>query len=153
MLSEELKKMFEGRITMQDMHYVGKACYGKLEENLRGKIELGQGFLDSGYTRLTVSVLERTNGLVDQMKFLISDVTGFKKETDGERMAGPELNSYEDSIWWNCEIEEADYQKIAEAVNGYLSLFQSEELVQGQKEGESQTQDEQVGALPGNILT
>ena len=56
MVSEELKKMFEGRIEMQDMHYVGKACYGRLEENLRGKIELGQGFMDSGYTRLTVSV-------------------------------------------------------------------------------------------------
>ena len=51
----------------RDMHYVGKACYGRLEENLRGKIELGQGFMDSGYTRLTVSVLERTNGLVDQI--------------------------------------------------------------------------------------
>ena len=153
MVSEELKKMFEGRIAMQDMHYVGKACYGRLEENLRGKIELGQGFLDSGYTRLTVSVLERTNGLVDQMKFLISDVTGLKQETEGERMIGPELSSYKDSVWWNCEMEEADYQKIAEAVNGYLSLFQSEELVQGQKEGESQRQNEQAGALPGNILT
>lgn len=42
MVSEELKKMFEGRIAMQDMHYVGKACYGRLDENLRGKIELGQ---------------------------------------------------------------------------------------------------------------
>ena len=30
MVSEELKKMFEGRIAMQDMHYVGKACYGRL---------------------------------------------------------------------------------------------------------------------------
>lgn len=49
-------------------------------------------------------------------------------------------------------VKEADYQKIAEAVNGYLSLFQSEELVQGQKEGESQGQV-QAGALPGNILT
>ena len=29
MISEELKKMFEGRIAMQDMHYVGKACYGR----------------------------------------------------------------------------------------------------------------------------
>ena len=155
MISEELKKMFEGRIEMQDIHYVGKACYGRLEENLRGKIELGQGFMDSGYTRLTVSVLERTNGLVDQMMFLISDVTGLKKETNGERMAGPELSSYKDSVWWNCEIDEADYQKIAEAVNGYLSLFQSEseELVQGQKEGKVQVQDEQAGLLPGNILT
>ena len=66
-------------------------------------------------------------------KFLISDVTGLKQETEGERMTGPELSSYKDSVWWNCEIDEADYQKIAEAVNGYLSLFQSEELVQGRR--------------------
>ena len=153
MISEELKKMFEGRIEMQYIHYVGKACYGRLEENLRGKIELGQGFMDSGYTRLTVSVLERTNGLVDQMKFLISDVTGLKQETEGERMAGPELRSYKDSVWWNCEMEEADYQKIAEAVNGYLSLFQLEELVHEQQKGEVQVQEVQGGALPSNILT
>lgn len=153
MISEELKKMFEGRIEMQDIHYVGKACYGRLEENLRGKIELGQGFMDNGYTRLTVSVLERTNGLVDQMKFLISDVTGLKQEIDGERIAGPELRSYKDSVWWNCEMEEADYQKIAEAVNGYLSLFQLEELVHGQQKGEVQGQEVQTGALPSNILT
>ncbi len=153
MISEELKKMFEGRIEMQYIHYVGKACYGRLEENLRGKIELGQGFMDSGYTRLTVSVLERTNGLVDQMKFLISDVTGLKQETEGGRIAGPELRSYKDSVWWNCEMEEADYQKIAEAVNGYLSLFQLEELVHEQQKGEVQVQEVQEGALPSNILT
>ena len=153
MVSEELKKMFEGRIEMQYIHYVGKACYGRLEENLRGKIELGQGFMDSGYTRLTVSVLERTNGLVDQMKFLISDVTGLKQETEGGRIAGPELRSYKDSVWWNCEMEEADYQKIAEAVNGYLSLFQLEELVHEQQKGEVQVQEVQEGALPSNILT
>ena len=153
MISEELKKMFEGRIEMKYIHYVGKACYGRLEENLRGKIELGQGFMDSGYTRLTVSVLERTNGLVDQMKFLISDVTGLKQETEGGRIAGPELRSYKDSVWWNCEMEEADYQKIAEAVNGYLSLFQLEELVHEQQKGEVQVQEVQEGALPSNILT
>ena len=46
---------------------------GRLDENLRGEDQAGTKFLDSGYTRLTVSLLERTNGLVDQMKFLISD--------------------------------------------------------------------------------
>lgn len=144
MVSEELKKMFDGRIALQDMHYVGKACYGKLEENLRGKLELELGFLAGGYSRISVSVLERTSGLVDQMKFLISDVTGLKVGADG-RPVCPALSSYEDSSQWNCEMGEADYQKIAAAVNGYLSLFQSEELVHGQ--------EEQVGALPGNVLT
>ena len=62
---------------MQDMHYVGKACYGRLDENLRGKIELGQGFLDSGYTRLTVSVLERTKeiGILRSLGARKKDIT------------------------------------------------------------------------------
>ena len=37
MISEELKKMFEGRIAMQDMHYVGKACYGYEGGNRLGR--------------------------------------------------------------------------------------------------------------------
>ena len=41
MVSEELKKMFEGRIEMQAMHYAGKACYGRVEDVLRGKVEVG----------------------------------------------------------------------------------------------------------------
>ena len=50
-------------------------------------------------------------------------------------------------------MEEADYQKIAEAVNGYLSLFQLEELVHEQQKAEVQVQEVQEGALPSNILT
>ena len=70
-----------------------------------------------------------------------------------QSMVGAELSSYIDAVWWTCEMEEADYQKIAKEVNGYLSLFQSDELVQGQKAGESQGQEVQAGALPGNLLT
>ena len=84
---------------------------------------------------------------------MISDVTGLKQETEGGRIAGPELRSYKDSVWWNCEMEEADYQKIAEAVNGYLSLFQLEELVHEQQKGEVQVQEVQEERLLSNILT
>ena len=49
-------------------------------------------------------------------------------------------------------LEFAPTSPVKEA-NGYLSLFQSEELAQGQQEGESQGMGVQTGKLPGNILT
>lgn len=151
--SEELKKMFEDRIALQEVRYVGKTCFGRLEGELRGKVELVRGPMDLGFSRIYVSVLERTSGLVDQMKFLISDVTGLKKGLYENRFLSPEFQVYDHEGSWNCEMGEADYEKLAEAINGYLEMFQSEELVQGQKEGEAQGQEVQSGALPSNILT
>ncbi len=43
-------------------------------------------------------------------------------------------------------MTEEDYRNIAEAINGYLELFQSEELHQGQE-------IEMPGTLPSNIIS
>ncbi len=68
MISEELKKMFEGRIEMQYIHYVGKACYGRLEENLRGRLSWARLYGQWVYQAYRLGA-GATNGLVDQMKF------------------------------------------------------------------------------------
>lgn len=151
--SEELKRMFENRIALQEVRYVGRTCFGRLDGELRGKVELVRGPMDLGFTRMHVSVLERTRGLVDEMKFLISDVIGLKKGLYENRLLSPAFHIIDNEGSWNCEMGEADYEKLAEAVNGYLEMFQSEELVHEQKEGEAQGQEVQSGALPSNILT
>lgn len=145
--SEELKKMFEGRIALQEVRYVGKTCFGRLEGELRGKVELERGPMDFGFSRIHVSVLERTSGLVDQMKFLISDVIGLKKGLYENRFLSPEFHVYDREGSWNCEMGEADYEKLAEAINGYLEMFQSEEQIHGQNQQQAETE-----GLPGQIL-
>lgn len=147
-VTEEMKKILDNRISMRETHYIGRTCLGKIDENLRGKIELTKGPLESGFSRIQVSVLERTNGLVDQMTFLIGDVTGFKPDRDCDKLVYPVLSTYENRSSWNCDMTEEDCQGIAEAVNGYLELFQSEELHQGQQGQEM----EQPGALPSNLI-
>lgn len=144
-VAEEIKKILENKISMREVRYIGRTCFGKIDENLRGKIELTKGPLENGFSRIQISVLERTNGLVDQMTFLISDVTGLKQDMDHDKLVYPVLSTYEDWSGWNCNMTEGDYQNIAEAINGYLELFQSEELHQGQE-------IELPGTLPSNII-
>ena len=141
-VSEEMKRLLGQRISMREAHYIGRTCLGKIDESLRGKIELTKGPLENGFSRIQVSVLERTSGLVDQMTFLIRDVTGLKR-------VYPMLSTYENRSNWNCDMTEEDCQKIAEAINGYLELFQSEDLHQGQQEQEM----DQSGALPAILIT
>ncbi|WP_373264854.1 hypothetical protein [Hungatella hathewayi] len=145
--SEELKKMFEGRIALQEVRYVGKTCFGRLEGELRGKVELERGPMDLGFSRIHVSVLERTSGLVDQMKFLISNVTGVKKGLYENRFLSLEFHVYDHEGSWNCEMGEADYEKLAEAINGYLEMFQSEEQIHGQNQEQAEAE-----GLSGQIL-
>lgn len=148
-VSEEMKRLLGQRISMREAHYIGRTCLGKIDENLRGKIELTKGPLEDGFSRIQVSVLERTSGLVDQMTFLIGDVTGLKQDMDNNKLVYPMLSTYENRSSWNCDMTEEDCQNIAESINGYLELFQSEELHQGQQEQEM----EQPGALPAILIT
>lgn len=52
-------------------------------------MELVRGHMDLGFSRMHVSVLERTRGLVNEMKFLISDVIGLKKGLYENRWLSP----------------------------------------------------------------
>ena len=132
-VSEEIKNMLDGRISMREMRFIGRTCIGKIDSSLRGKIELAKRPMESGFTRIQISVLDRVEGMVDQMTFLIGDVTGLKQDKSHDKMVYPLLSTFEIESWWNCEMTEDDYQSIAEAINGYLELFQSEKQCYGQE--------------------
>ena len=142
---DELKRIFENRTCMSENRFVGRTCMGRIDRDLMGKIEFDRSPMDFEYSRLKVSVIERTRGIVDQMTFLMSDVIGLKR-SDKKRVI-PSFSVSGGAITWNCRITEDDRKKLAEAVNGYLEMFQSVE--------EKQTEDQnlEVGVLPGNIIS
>lgn len=142
---DELKRIFENRTCMSEARFMGRTCMGRIERDLMGKIEFDRSPMDFDYSRLKVSVIERTRGTVDQMTFLMSDVIGVKQSN--KKSVIPSFSVCEGAISWNCRLTEDDRKKLAESVNGYLEMFQSME--------EKQTQDQnlEAGALPGNIIS
>lgn len=63
-----------------DATYVGRACYVRLDELNRAKIQFVTGIVANQYHALRVSILNRNEGQVDVLLLNLSDILG-KKQT------------------------------------------------------------------------
>lgn len=140
---DELKRLFENRIAMRETKFFGRTCMGRIEDGLMGKIEFHNNSGRAFFPHLKVSVFERTNGMVDQMIFLMMDVIG-EKQKNGSAII-PALIHSEGKLVWNFEITEEDCKELVDAVNEYLEMFQSLE--------ERQAQIQNSHALPDHVLS
>ncbi len=140
---DELKRLFENRIAMRETKFFGRTCMGRIEDGLMGKIEFHNNSGRAFFPHLKVSVFERTNGMVDQMIFLMMDVIG-EKQKNGSAII-PALIHSEGKLVWNFEIIEEDCKELVDAVNEYLEMFQSLE--------ERQAQIQNSHALPDHVLS
>ncbi len=140
---DELKRLFENRIAMSETKFFGRICMGRIEDGLMGKIEFHNTSGREFFPHLKVSVFERTNGMVDQMTFLMMDVIG-EKQKNGCAIV-PALIHSEGELVWNFDITEGDCKELVDAVNEYLEMFQSLE--------ERQAQLQNSHALPDHVLS
>ncbi|MBS6953759.1 MAG: hypothetical protein KH230_11060 [Enterocloster asparagiformis] len=140
---DELKRLFENRIAMRETKFFGRTCMGRIEDGLMGKIEFHNNSGRAFFPHLKVSVFERTNGMVDQMIFLMMDVIGEKQKNGSATILA--LIHSEGKLVWNFDITEEDCKKLVDAVNEYLEMFQSLE--------ERQAQIQNSYALPDHVLS
>lgn len=63
-----------------DATYVGRACYVRLDELNRAKIQFVTGIVANQYHALRISILNRNEGQVDVLLLNLSDILG-KKQT------------------------------------------------------------------------
>ena len=63
-----------------DATYVGRACYVRLDELNRAKIQFVTGIVANQYHALRISILNRNEGQVDALLLNLSDILG-KKQT------------------------------------------------------------------------
>ena len=63
-----------------DATYVGRACYVRLDELNRAKIQFVTGIVANQYHGLRISILNRNEGQVDALLLNLSDILG-KKQT------------------------------------------------------------------------
>lgn len=120
--------------------YSGRACYLKLGDANRAKLEfVTQGTMDH-YEALRVTVLNRHDGMVDQNTMLfreLIDVQGMRD--DCFRRGIPYAWTYNGRTeWYAYQPTAADYRTIGAAVDEYLEVFQ--ELGQRQDDGPSMGQ-------------
>ena len=126
----ELQKMFDQESSLAEVQYIGRACYGKLNNNIRAKIEFVTcGVLDH-YEGIRITLINKNDGEIDRNTLLFKDVLGHKQVSNPNFKNGivPYLWNYGGTAeWYVYKPTGEDYRKLTETVNAYIGLFQEPE--------------------------
>ena len=111
---QELRKIVGERYP--DATYVGRACYVRLDEMNRAKIQF-----------VTTGILNRQEGDVDNLLLRFSDLFGKKMVNNPNFRDGviPHIwDDYGKVSWYVYHPTRQDYEVLSDAVSDYLEVFQ-----------------------------
>lgn len=123
----ELRLMFGNNCIIQDPKIVGRTLLGKIDDDLRVKLQFVSTGISKHYDAIQVSVINRTEGLVDRETMLFGDIIGQKNSL------GSKVNPYmwEESshtAYWYTAVSVSEKAQIADAVLDYVGMYQSDEM-------------------------
>ena len=125
---QELRRIFgDSEMLSADTVSSGKTMISKIGEELRVKIQFATSGYADHYSGLRVSIINRTEGVVDEQYFKFSDIIGIHNEV------APHIWEYSatDIKWYRYQPTALDYEKIKDSVEGYLSMFADESMDMG----------------------
>lgn len=120
----ELRKIVEPNYP--ESTFVGRACYVRLGEMNRAKIQFVTTGCSTRYTALRLTILNRQEGDVDNLLLRFSDLLGRRLTANPNSQNGAELHILDDGReagWFLCEPTSRDYQVLSNAVSEYLEVF------------------------------
>ena len=135
---QELRKIVSPRYP--DATYVGRACYVRMSEMNRAKIQFISTHIASQYDALRLTILNRDEGAVDNLVLRFSDLLGKKHTSNPNFRDGVIPHLWDDCgkvAWYVYQPSSRDYQELSDAVGSYLEVFQ--EQVQMERPGWEQT--------------
>ena len=136
----ELRKIMGDGCLLDNLSFVGRACFGDVGENLRARVEfVTMGTVDH-YDAFKVSILNCSQGVVDTLLLRFQDLFGAKAVLGNPNFPDgviPHIGVYQnDPEWYAYKLTSADYKLLQRSVNDYVSVFMPRE--QGRNSLESQ---------------
>lgn len=122
---QELRKIVGERYP--DATYVGRACYVRLSDMNRAKIQFVTGIVSNQYNALQMTILNRSEGQVDTLRLRFSDLLGTKVTSNPNFRNGVDPHIWDDYgkvDWYVYHPTLQDYEKLSNAVSDYLEVFQ-----------------------------
>ena len=126
---QELRKIVQPQYP--DATYVGRACYVNLGGANRAKIQFAMGIVSNQYDSLQITILNRNEGAVDNLRLRFLDLIGSQKVKNPNFPEGVNPHIWDDcgdADWYVYHPNAKDYQKLGEAVSSYLDVFQEQTL-------------------------
>ena len=124
---QELRKLFEHGDLVDRPQFSGRVCVGDLGKDLRVRAEFLSTHISSQYDAIRLTVLNRTEGVVDRTLLRFQDVWGKKQVPNNPNFRSgviPHLwDDYGKVEWYAYHPTAADYAALRDAVGQYLSAF------------------------------
>ena len=112
-----------------DATFVGRACYVRLSDMNRAKIQFTTCGTADHYEALQMTILNRSDGQVDTLRLRFKDVLGTKQVNNPNFRNGvsPHAWTYNGKTeWYAYHPNSRDYQMLTDAVSDYLDVFQEQ---------------------------
>lgn len=91
---QELRKIIGEQYP--DATYVGRACYVRLSDMNRAKIQFATGIVANQYNALQMTILNRSEGQVDTLRLRFSDLLGTKATSNPNFRNGVDPHIWDD---------------------------------------------------------
>lgn len=122
----ELHRMFGGNDIIHDPKIVGRTLLGKLDDDLRVKLQFVSTGISKHYDAIQISILNRTEGVVDKETMLFGDIIG-AKNCHGTANVNPYMWEESNSkAYWYTPVSVSEKAQIADTVLDYVGMYQSE---------------------------
>lgn len=124
---KELKKIFGNDLILNNTKYVGRNCYGELDENIRMKARFVSMGVSSHFDALRLELINRTEGEIDATVIRLNEIWGKKSvpgNTNSRDGVSPHLwISDEKLAWYLYQPTTKDFDILRESVKEYASVF------------------------------
>lgn len=123
----ELRKLFENSDLMDRPRFSGRVCVGELGKDLRVRAEFLSTCVANQYDAIRLTVLNRTEGVVDRTMLRFKDVWGKKPVPDNPYFRDGVLahlwDDRGDVDWYAYHPTATDYDALRQSIGQYLSVF------------------------------
>ncbi len=121
---KEMRRMFcESENLSADTIFTNKAMLSPIGKDLRAKVEFIHTNVSDHYNALKLSIINRTEGLVDSQVFKFRDIIGLKN--------GQEPHIWDDHGkvgWYMYAPTNTEYESIQNEVEEYIGMFADQEM-------------------------
>lgn len=124
---KEMRMMFEHNDTIHDPTFVGRTMVGKLDEDLRVKLQFVSTFIAKHYDAIQVSIINRKDGVVDKETLKFGDIVGMRRDNCGSRVA-PYMWDDGREPYWYIRISPTEKAQISDTVLDYIGMYQDQSL-------------------------
>lgn len=123
-LQNFMEEMLLKRVALTDKKICGDTIIGRINENINAKLTIIENGYANHFSAIRLTIINKKTGDIDKQIFKFLDVWGKKPLTASADGGAYIWRYYDDIDWYGYRPTIAEYNKLAEVINDYISLYQ-----------------------------